>query len=248
MDACGGHATPYHFHTDMVCAYDASAAGHSTIVGIMLDGIGIYGRNEATGTVPTDLDGCGGHVGLVPPSTTIGPVTASTVYHYHAQTTAPFLLGCYGPAAVAECIAMYTSRDMGSNGGCDGTATVQLGATASITYDLWCPCFPQTSSTTITTATYSTSDSSNAYAYSDSFVPDANSLKPGDMGFSELANDGKGGMVYRLKLGEVGARPYNADPGEYVCEPTILQRDNECLCVGRTSLIHAATHPINATR
>ena len=38
MDACGGHAMPYHIHTDPLCNYEASAAGHSTIVGVLLDG------------------------------------------------------------------------------------------------------------------------------------------------------------------------------------------------------------------
>ena len=49
MDKCGGHATPYHYHTDMVCHYDPQAAGHSTLVGIMLDGRNLYGRHETTG-------------------------------------------------------------------------------------------------------------------------------------------------------------------------------------------------------
>ena len=29
MDECGGHANPYHYHTDMVCHYDPDAEGHS---------------------------------------------------------------------------------------------------------------------------------------------------------------------------------------------------------------------------
>ena len=38
MDECGGHANPYHYHTDMVCHYDPDAEGHSGVVGVMLDG------------------------------------------------------------------------------------------------------------------------------------------------------------------------------------------------------------------
>ena len=40
MDQCGGHANPYHYHTDMVCHYDPDAAGHSGLIGVMLDGRG----------------------------------------------------------------------------------------------------------------------------------------------------------------------------------------------------------------
>lgn len=36
MDSCGGHAEPYHIHTDPVCNYEASESGHSTAVGVML--------------------------------------------------------------------------------------------------------------------------------------------------------------------------------------------------------------------
>ena len=46
-----------------VCHYDAAAAGHSTLVGIMNDGRNLYGRHETTGVGPIDLDACGGHTG-----------------------------------------------------------------------------------------------------------------------------------------------------------------------------------------
>ena len=48
---------------DLVCDYTLTAAGHSTLVGVMLDGRGMYGRYETTGAVPMDLDMCGGHLG-----------------------------------------------------------------------------------------------------------------------------------------------------------------------------------------
>ena len=56
----------YHYHMDLVCDYTLTAAGHSTLVGVMLDGRGMYGRYETTGAVPMDLDMCGGHVGEHP--------------------------------------------------------------------------------------------------------------------------------------------------------------------------------------
>ena len=53
----------YHYHMDLVCDYNLTAAGHSTLVGVMLDGRGLYGRYETFGAIPMDLDMCGGHVG-----------------------------------------------------------------------------------------------------------------------------------------------------------------------------------------
>ena len=109
LDTCAGHAQPYHLHMDPVCDYvrcpehgpvlhvagishivaqNPSSAGHSTIVGIALDGYGIYGRYESTGTIPSDLDACGGHTGPIPGDTSLQS-SASTVYHYHTQTRAP---------------------------------------------------------------------------------------------------------------------------------------------------------------
>ena len=62
---CNGHATPYHAHGDLVCEYNQTAAGHSTLVGFALDGRGMYGRYESTRTLPV-LDACNGHWGPVP--------------------------------------------------------------------------------------------------------------------------------------------------------------------------------------
>ena len=65
---------------------------HSPLVGVALDGKGIYGAWEAAGALPA-LDACGGHVGTTSgtTSTAVGAVTgflntnyvASSVYHYH---------------------------------------------------------------------------------------------------------------------------------------------------------------------
>jgi hypothetical protein len=115
---CGGHADPFHLHCSVVCEYNHSAAGHSPLVGIMLDGRGIYGSMESTGALPSDLDACGGHFGPVP-VTTIGADTypgATNVYHYHAQHEAPYLLGCFGPAATfAQAKALYPSCTAGAD-------------------------------------------------------------------------------------------------------------------------------------
>ncbi|KAJ3282371.1 hypothetical protein HDU79_009962, partial [Rhizoclosmatium sp. JEL0117] len=136
LDVCGGHASPYHNHQDPLCLYDHAASGHSPLVGFALDGYGIYGVKESTYSFPTDLDWCGGHTGVVPAFTLNGVTYPSTsVYHYHIQTSAPFTLGCYGPASsYAVCAAMYSTCGTGystltGTGGC------------SYSYDTDCPCF-----------------------------------------------------------------------------------------------------------
>eukprot|EP00158_Paraphelidium_tribonemae_P005468 Partr_v1_DN27360_c0_g2_i2_m46699 len=69
MDSCGGHARPYHYHLDLACDYDHGSQGHSALIGVALDGRGIYGLYETTGVKPSNLDKCGGHVGDVPAHT-----------------------------------------------------------------------------------------------------------------------------------------------------------------------------------
>ena len=67
-----------HFHTDLVCDYTLTAPGHSALIGISLDGRGLYGQYETTGTAPTDLDACNGHYGIVPTTTTKSDSTGAT--------------------------------------------------------------------------------------------------------------------------------------------------------------------------
>jgi len=82
-----------HFHTDLVCDYTLTAPGHSALIGISLDGRGLYGQYETTGTAPTDLDACNGHYGIVPTTTTKADSTgasqtftaSSSVSVYHCR-------------------------------------------------------------------------------------------------------------------------------------------------------------------
>jgi hypothetical protein len=145
MDRCGGHANPYHYHTDMLCSYDPDAAGHSPAVGVMLDGRVLYGRHESTGTAPTDLDPCGGHVGPVPARTEWNIPEGTEVYHYHARTKPPYLLGCFGPVDDLDaCKALYDPQNERQNRGCDAAPSSEpLAANYAVEYDLWCPCFPE---------------------------------------------------------------------------------------------------------
>jgi len=139
LDDCGGHAQPYHYHADLACDYTKSAAGHSALIAVSLDGRGVYGEYETTGTYPTNLDACGGHYGNVP-SYTIGGITypnATNVYHYHTQATAPYTLGCYGPvSSLTQCQSLYTTCGTGF-----GTYYTSVGC--YFHYDLDCPCFRQ---------------------------------------------------------------------------------------------------------
>jgi len=130
-DTCGGHASPYHYHTDTKCEYSpnsvalaSAATGHSALIGIALDGKGIYGAWESAGTMAV-LDACGGHVGTTSGVATAGlaggTVTSVTdlsgfasasVYHYHLSTTYPYTLGCYAAntaVSAATCRALYTT-------------------------------------------------------------------------------------------------------------------------------------------
>jgi hypothetical protein len=118
MSDCGGHATPYHYHCHLKCEYDMMASStHSPLIAVMLDGRGLYGMWEGSGTAPTDLDACGGHYGPVP-ATTVGADTypsATNVYHYHVQNVPPFFVGCFGPvSSLAQAKALYPSCTTGA--------------------------------------------------------------------------------------------------------------------------------------
>ncbi|WP_422376124.1 YHYH protein [Roseibium sp.] len=88
FDDCGGHVNPYfgyhyHFATECLEAVEQSG-GHADLVGMAMDGHGIYSQLDADGQEPQDLDACRGHT------------TAGLGYHYHA---APLgvnrVIGCF---------------------------------------------------------------------------------------------------------------------------------------------------------
>jgi len=134
LDACGGHATPYHLHHHPVCDYDLSAPGHSPMIGLALDGHGMYGYYEDTDKKPV-LDACNGHIGPLPANSELG-VAASTVYHYHFTSEQPFTIGCYGPViSIDECKKMYSTCN-------DGFVNVPASKEGgNLIYDLFCPCY-----------------------------------------------------------------------------------------------------------
>ncbi|MCB4798733.1 YHYH protein [Neotamlana laminarinivorans] len=76
LDWTGAHIGPgvYHYHLEPVAfSYD-----DENLVGILLDGVFIYGRKcYETGDYPTDLDASGGHTGITQYS------DGEEEYHYH---------------------------------------------------------------------------------------------------------------------------------------------------------------------
>jgi hypothetical protein len=130
LDACGGHAVPYHYHERMTCLYDSDpTTGHSTRIGTALDGNGIYGKYVATGQLPTDLDACGGRRGVTPDS------GGQEVYYYMVQDKAPFTIGCFGPVeSVEQCRSLYATCG-------DADPITITTAQGNLEYDLDCPCF-----------------------------------------------------------------------------------------------------------
>ena len=166
MSDCGGHASPWHYHVALNCAILANmtwlsqskTSGHSTLAAVTLDGRGLYGPYESAGTLPTNLDACNGHTGPVPAfsNASVGASfpAASSVYHYHVTSYAPFTVGCFGPVAsiaIAKSKLYATECTAGSScsasdqllGGCSlGETWTACTSQGQITnYLLGCPIF-----------------------------------------------------------------------------------------------------------
>ncbi|RMA64766.1 YHYH protein [Ulvibacter antarcticus] len=76
LDWTGAHIGPgvYHYHLEPKAFTDDD----ENLVGILLDGVFLYGRKcNSTGTYPTDLDASGGH------TTTTQYTIGDEEYHYH---------------------------------------------------------------------------------------------------------------------------------------------------------------------
>lgn len=76
LDWTGGHIGPgvYHYHLEPKAFSDDD----DNLVGILLDGVFLYGRKcNSTGTYPTDLDISGGH------TSTTQYTAGEEEYHYH---------------------------------------------------------------------------------------------------------------------------------------------------------------------
>ena len=95
QDACQGHpqvSGMYHYHNVSTCLPDTvTSDGHSTLVGYLLDGFGIYGRRGEGGKILTsaDLDECHGHTHEIEWNG-----KRVVLYHYHATWDFPYTAGC----------------------------------------------------------------------------------------------------------------------------------------------------------
>lgn len=80
FDRGGGHSGPgalYHYHFDG----DFTSYDDANLIGFLRDGFPIYGRRDADGSYPSNLDANGGHVGTTADF-------ATSIYHYHSARTA----------------------------------------------------------------------------------------------------------------------------------------------------------------
>ncbi len=93
IDSCNGHplasGDSYHYHGIPFCITDAvdTEGEHSTLIGYLFDGFGIYGPQDVDGSEPTDLDACLGHTGPT-------PEFDEDTYHYHVTSTANYISEC----------------------------------------------------------------------------------------------------------------------------------------------------------
>ena len=151
-DSCGGHAMPYHYHMDLKCNYDEIIDGiHSPLIGLALDGYGIYGKYEeqSANSISSEpaLDACGGHYGFVNGDFYENTGSAQhCVYHYHTQDDAPYTLGCYGPVnSLEECKALFPET---CGTGYENITYVdpETQIATSTEYDLFCPCYKHVTS------------------------------------------------------------------------------------------------------
>lgn len=81
FDRCGAHPQGggvYHYHSEPY----AITNDDDRFAGVMLDGYPIYGRKDADGTYPQNLDAYGGHTSATPDS-----LTATYHYHVNSQTS-----------------------------------------------------------------------------------------------------------------------------------------------------------------
>lgn len=77
FDRCNAHpqmSGVYHYHSEPTSITQADG----NFIGVMRDGYPIYGRTDANGSLPTDLDEAGGHTSTTPDSST-------PTYHYHVN-------------------------------------------------------------------------------------------------------------------------------------------------------------------
>lgn len=88
LDTCGGHAgraDDYHYHIAPNCILEELGAidNYTDPIAYALDGYPIYGYFNSDGTLPSNLDECGGEY------------DETGNYHYHASPDYPYINGCF---------------------------------------------------------------------------------------------------------------------------------------------------------
>jgi hypothetical protein len=87
FDQFNGHPAQrnqYHYHLDPKAL---TAANPAALIGWALDGFPVYGPKNPDGSTPT-LDRCNGQFSAT-------PEFPGGIYHYHASSAPPYLIGCY---------------------------------------------------------------------------------------------------------------------------------------------------------
>ena len=122
LDTCGGHVDPggwYHWHataTDVNAIYDSEgvdaecvnvAQDQTAQFGYAFDGFAMFGPLNHDGSLPDDLDECGGHVGLT-------EADGEAEYHYHAGNTFPNLPACLAGVVAQDNFATNAANGIGS--------------------------------------------------------------------------------------------------------------------------------------
>ena len=128
LDTCGGHVDPggwYHWHataSDVNATFKAQGVDsrcenvkqdQTAQFGYAFDGFAMYGTLNYDGSVPDDLDECGGHVGLTEKG-------GKPVYHYHATNSFPNLPKCLVGVFAKDNFSTNASGGLGSANGRGG--------------------------------------------------------------------------------------------------------------------------------
>lgn len=128
LDVCGGHVDPggwYHWHataTDVNGVFETEGVDAECVnveqdqtaqFGYAFDGFAMFGTLNYDGSVPDDLDECGGHIGLTEDG-------GEPVYHYHSGASFPNLPACLVGVVAIDNFSTNAAGGIGSTNGQGG--------------------------------------------------------------------------------------------------------------------------------
>ncbi len=134
FDDCGGHINlnvGYHYHAATDCLTDTSVdTNEGNAIGLAMDGYWILARRLSDGSIPDNLDQCGGHT------------TEALGYHYHAGDPGSNAIlgcltaetGCVSSKPGQVCDASASSRGPGGGGNRPdfSSAAIKLGVSENV--------------------------------------------------------------------------------------------------------------------